>query len=276
MCNPSNKKSINVYRRKAERASSRRTRSRSPSPLAGLRRLENRKWADESSSDREPSPCDDKDVPKDEPDQPPNEPGQSSSSGAAQPNEPVVAPAPMLAQGQWWTIGSGGAMYMGTAGPFGPQLFIGTQEAAREKGWLNFVNIGVLVCCKTGAWPNKTGIHEIKADSLETDKTDPDSLRDLAQSLKDLSVQIDWLASEGTRGVLFWCKAGRHRSAAALAAYLRCHSPGLRADTICTHLKRLKKNIEFFDTVKFVGGKPRPPFLQVFRMLEELLADEWA
>ena len=184
MCNPSNKKSINVYRRKAERASSRRTRSRSPSPLAGLRRLENRKWADESSSDREPSPCDDKDVPKDEPDQPPNEPGQSSSSGGAQPNEPSVAPAPTLEQGHWWSIGSGGA----TVGHFGPKLLIGTQEAAQDGGWLNFVNVGVLVCCKTRAWPNTAGVHEINADFLDTNKTDPDSLRGLAQSLKDLSV----------------------------------------------------------------------------------------
>ena len=166
-------------------------------------------------------------------------------------------------------------MFVGYVGPFEPGLFLGTQEAARNERWLKHVDVGVLVRCKRTHAPNNTGIPEIDASVVDTGLSDENSLKTMAATLIALSGDINEAHEAGTRNVLFWCKAGRHRSAAVLAAYLLIHSPGLTAENICGRLSTLKKDVQFFEDIRVVGGHARPPMLPMLRIMDDMLWGMW-
>ncbi len=161
---------------------------------------------------------------------------------------------------------SGRASCFGRAGPFGPTVWLGTQEEARNPKWLQENGIGVLVRCKglehvvPKAVP--TGVTELNADLFERETLNRHDHLERIASICRNAADLGHRADE--EGILFWCKAGRHRSAAMLACYLLWSGAGLTAAKAMASMVKYRPEVEFHETaVSWGPGSPKPPLRPV-------------
>jgi protein-tyrosine phosphatase len=55
------------------------------------------------------------------------------------------------------------------------------------------------------------------------------------------------------KGVLFWCRRGRHRSAAVLAMFVLRQRPGLTPDEVMQRLVNIRPAVQFFEEARVCG-----------------------
>jgi hypothetical protein len=131
-------------------------------------------------------------------------------------------------------------------------LYLGAKEHARSAEWLGRFGITHLVKCTHANW-GRPPLSEI---TLGLEWAD---LRDIEHHFLHVKLSFEMLNLE--RGsMLFYCKRGRHRSAAMLSMYLLHQFPGEMPDDVMLRMRQLRPSVQFFeDTGKY------PPLAKVVR-----------
>ena len=161
----------------------------------------------------------------------------------------AAAPAAPSQTAEAWPVPT----HIGVVGFATPiDLYLGAKDHARDADWLRRFGITHLVKCTHSNW-GRPPLSEI---TLGLEWAD---LRDVERHFSHVKLSFEMLNLE--RGsMLFFCKRGRHRSAAMLSMYLLHQFPREMPDDVMLRMRQLRPSVQFFED----AGR-YPPLAKIVR-----------
>ncbi len=107
---------------------------------------------------------------------------------------------------------------------------------------------------------------EVAADLFESDvlRAVEGDYALLCSRIRDACDAVQRAADRSGKDILFYCKRGRHRSAAMLACLILWSTSRLSVWEVLTMIKRARGSVQFFETRSPGGYEPLRPVIEAF------------